>query len=223
MQFKIYPPYIVIIGSHFEKIKVHVRRMPSKIFSTKTIPPHAFDEETIPLVKWDSSIVEYETARIHNLEISIPSEPVYASSILDSFTVMINHSPFSPIENGVVDIYQFPIDTSKRDLRFTDWKPVHTFTIPPNVSLEPICVGKAGKRVVWLLHEWNNDAYHLMKATFPKTGDPSLHPHLVVDLQPPELPLPFEPRDCKALYLEEASGRLFVGVHTGEIYILDFI
>ncbi|KAH9481722.1 F-box/WD repeat-containing protein 7 [Psilocybe cubensis] len=217
MQFKIYPPYIIIVGSIKDKIKLQVRKLPMAIFSTIPIPPD-FDEHTMPLAKWDSSIVDYETVAIRNLEMSISSEPFYTPFGLKSFRIMVNHSPLSPMENGRVDIFQFPIDTSQQNLEFTGWKPLHSFPTPPNSTLEPICIGTSGSRAVWLAHQWNNDEYHLVKGSFGEDGS-----YLVTDLQPPELPLPFEARDCKALYLEETRGRLFVGVHsTAEVFILEF-
>ncbi|KAF8968102.1 hypothetical protein BDZ97DRAFT_1800871 [Flammula alnicola] len=173
-----------------EQIKVHVRELPSKIFSSTALPRPPTEEET-PSEDWAAAIVDYETTRIRNVEMQISSEPIYLSS-LNSFT---------------------------RNLTFDECQPTHRFSTPPNVTLDPTCLGKTGLRGVWLSHQWNSDEYRLMKGYFPATGNT---PSLVVPLQPPELALPFEPHTCRSLYFEEATGRLFVGVHTGDIYILQF-
>ncbi|KDR76201.1 hypothetical protein GALMADRAFT_247460 [Galerina marginata CBS 339.88] len=216
MQFKIYSRHIVIVGVYKGRIKVHVRELPREIFSTRAIP-QPLDEEMIPTTSWESVIVDYETPKIRTPEISITSEPIYYSS-LESFTVMANYFPLSETENGIVNVYHFPIDVSKHGLKFTDWGPTYSFATPPNVSLDPACIGKTGYRAVWLSHQWEIDDFRLLKASFPINGEP----HFVEPLQPPEMPLPFEPHTCRSLYFEEATGRLFVGVHTGEIYLLEF-
>ncbi|KAF8910651.1 hypothetical protein CPB84DRAFT_1764267 [Gymnopilus junonius] len=211
MQFKIYSQHIVIVGAYQERVKVHVRKIPSQLFSDAKVS-RILEEHLIPSKDWDSYIVDYETAKIGNLEFFISPEPVYCS-ILESFTVMVTHSPFSSMERGIISIYRFPIDTNKQGLKFTDWNPLHTFPKPRNVTFEPTCLGKTGRRAVWLSHQWNADVYVLMKASF---GD------IVAPLQPQGQALPFEPHTCQSLYFEEATGRLFVAVTTGQIYILEF-
>ena len=196
---------------------MHVRELPKKILSTTPIT-HAPQHDEIPLVDWASSIVDYETPTTQNLEMYLSPEPS-SPSLLETLTLLVAHSPFSTMENGTINVYHFPIDLSKRNLQFTDWRPTHTFRTPPNVTLESICLGKTGYRAVWLSHQWNLDDYTLVKASFPKAG--KMGP-VVVPLQPPDQVLPFEPHACRSLYFEEASGRLFVAIHTGEMYILEF-
>jgi len=191
-----------------------------KLFSTETIPL-SLDEGTMPYEKWDPLIVEYETERIRNVEFCISEEP-FGKTPPQSITVMAVHSPFSMMQDGTVNMYYFPIDNRfSPGQKFTAWKQTHSFDTPPNVTLEPACVGKTGCRAVWLSHQWNTDDFRLMKGSFSVTGDTS-DPPLVVSLQPPEQALPFQAHTCGSLYFENDTGRLFVGVHTGEIYILQF-
>lgn len=209
MQFKLYPPYIVIVGVFNQQIKVHVRELPSEIFCATV-------EEDM-CVHWGASIVDYETVRIRNVEIYISREPVYRTH-LTSFTVMAAYSPFSATHDGIANIYRFPVDTSARNLTFSDYKPSITFNTPANVSLEPTCLGKTGMRTVWLSHQWNSDDYQLMKGSFPINSSKTM----VAPLSPLHLALPFEPHTCRSLYFEEATGKVWISVHTGDIFVLQF-
>ncbi|KAF8896375.1 hypothetical protein BD779DRAFT_1495567 [Infundibulicybe gibba] len=59
--------------------------------------------------------------------------------------------------------------------------------------------------------------HRLMKATFSSTGASPM----VGELLPRHFPLPFEPQACQSLSFDEATGRVCIGLHTGEIYLLD--
>lgn len=210
MLFKLYSPHIVIVGVSAQQIKVHVRELPKKIFSSWT------GEETYE--DWAASIIDYKTIRIRNVEIYISPEPIYRSP-LTSFTVMAAHLPFSTSHEGVADIFRFPIDISARNLSFDDWKPALAFNMQPNVTLDPTCFGKTGMRAVWLSHRWNLDDYQLMRGSFSDTVNAKA---MIAPLAPPDLALPFEPHTCRSLYFEEATGKVWVGVHTGDIFVLQF-
>ncbi|CAA7266846.1 unnamed protein product [Cyclocybe aegerita] len=217
LQFRIYSEFIALVGVYNEQLKVQVRELPMNILSGEPIS-HLSPTDLIPVEDWKSSVVDYDTPRDRNLEIYTTAEPLYQTS-LESISVMVAHSPFSTMQRGKVNVFHFPVDTSKRDQRFSNWEPDYTFTTPPNVTLEPTCLGKTGRRAVWLEHQWNTDDFRLMKGSFIPTGDAP--PHAVL-LRPAEMALPFEPHTCRSLAFEESSGRVWIGVHTGDIYILEF-
>ena len=210
MLFKLYSPHIVIVGVSAEQIKVHVRELPRKIFSSWT------GEETCE--EWAASIVDYKTIRIRNVDIYVSPEPIYRLP-LTSFTVMAAHLPFSTSHEGVAEIFRFPIDIASRNLTFTEWKPKLVFNMPPNVTLDPTCLGKTGMRAVWLLHRWNFDDYQLMRGSFLDTVNGKA---MIAPLAPPDLALPLEPHTCNSMYFEEATGKVWVGLHTGDIFMLQF-
>lgn len=196
-----------------------VRELPERIFSDAEELSNTPGTNPSRTNEWGAVISDFESIRIRNGELYITEEPVYHSSP-KTFTVMVAQSAFSTLEKGSIGVYHFPIDLSLREAKFTDWKPTHTFKTPPNVTLEPMCMGKLGYRAVWLEHQWNSDELRLMRATFPAMGDS--RPIMVSLLHPASFALPFEPFKVKSMHLEESSGRVWVGIVTGEIYLLEF-
>ncbi|KAF8149978.1 hypothetical protein B0H34DRAFT_170705 [Crassisporium funariophilum] len=229
LYIKIYTPYIVIAGvrergnhpfPQHQQLDVRVRELPSSIFEDVPLSTASRPIESTTLTTWASIVADYQTQNLpSNLDINISLEPVSSGATLHSFTVFACHSPPSQAGRGAVEVYRFPINTSWRNAKFADWQPIHTFSTPPNVSLEPTCVGQNGCRAVWLEHQWNTDDYRLMKASLPATGE---MPPLVMPLEAQQFSLPFLPHTICSLTFEESTGRVWVAVHTGEIYILEF-
>jgi len=199
-----YSKHIVLYGVDEDQLKVQLCELPQNSL------PRAF-----------TTIISYVTPKIQNMEIYATSEPMYEMAP-EIFTVMVAHSPFNTFTKGVVRVYNFPIDISERNVHRESPPAVFTFATPPSASMEPMCLGRTGLRAVWLEHQWNTDEYRLMKGSFPCKGQGAeSEPHVVL-LQRAELALPFEPHHCRSLALDEATGRVWVGVHTGEVYILEF-
>lgn len=217
MRFKLYSSFIIIAGIYQQRIKVHVRELPGVIFSPTTVT-NAMDEDA-PSEDWGASIADYETDPIKAAELHISPEPLYTSSPITSFTVVATYSPFSSMEHGLTNVYHFPINTSSRNVAFTSWPFALSFFTPSNATLDPMCLGKTGLRALWLSHQWNTDGYKLMRASFPVVVGSDA---VVAPLQAPDIALPFEPHTCRSLYFEEATGKVWVGIHTGEIFVLQF-
>ncbi|KAF9477932.1 hypothetical protein BDN70DRAFT_880631 [Pholiota conissans] len=216
MRFKLYSPYIVITGIHKRRIIAYVRKLPNTIFSSKQIQ---MDDESLP-ENWAASIVDYETGPMLSslADIHISPEPIYATP-LTTFTLLVTYSPYASAEGGKVEVYRFPVDTSALNLKFSDWRSSLDFLTPANVTLEPMCLGKTGLRAVWLSHQWNTDDFKLMKASFPNAVNAEA---VVAPFHAPTLALPFEPHTCHSLYFDEAAGKVWVGVHTGDIFVFQF-
>ncbi|KAF9557424.1 hypothetical protein CPC08DRAFT_819882 [Agrocybe pediades] len=224
MRFKIYSGKIVFAGVSGKVVKVCVCKLPQTILSATPVPL-LLEENAIPSETWEPMLTEYETKWIAHMSMamsySMASDP-FDKMPPKYITLMTMHTAFSRMEDGVVNLYHFPIDDRfPPGQRFTAWMPTHTFDIPPDVTLENVSVGKTGCRAVWLSHQWSTDDYQLMKGSFSVRGDVLGH-KLISPLQPPELALPFQAHTCRSLYFENNTGRLFVGIHTGEIYILQF-
>jgi len=72
---------------------------------------------------------------------------------------------------------------------------------------------------VWLEHDWELQRFRLMKLSAPVGhGKPT-----VGVLLPPDPELPFSPRECQSLAFDEVTGRVCLGLYTGDLYILDFV
>lgn len=93
------------------------------------------------------------------------------------------------------------------------------FMVPGSTSIESVKIGTRGHRAVWLEHDWELQRFRLMKLAVPVThGKPS-----VGVLLPPDPELPFSPRECQSLAFDEVTGRVCLGLYTGNLYILDFV
>ena len=93
------------------------------------------------------------------------------------------------------------------------------FTVPGSTSIEVVKIGTRGHRAVWLEHNWELQQFRLMKLSAPVGhGKPS-----VGILLPPDPELPFSPRECQSLAFDEVTGRVCLGLYTGDLYILDFV
>ena len=93
------------------------------------------------------------------------------------------------------------------------------FTVPGSTSIEVAKIGTRGHRAVWLEHNWETQQFRLMKLSVPVGhGKPS-----VGVLLPPDPELPFSPRECQSLAFDEVTGRVCLGLYTGNLYILDFV
>lgn len=86
-------------------------------------------------------------------------------------------------------------------------------------NVESLCLGRTGRRMLWLERSWETDEYRLMKLTFlPVGGRDKILSH---ELIPPHIVLPFELHKCTAMWFEEATCRICFGLHTGELYLLE--
>ncbi|TRM64203.1 hypothetical protein BD626DRAFT_491076 [Schizophyllum amplum] len=102
---------------------------------------------------------------------------------------------------------------------------VQTFRMDPLVGLDIVCIGRSGRRAVWLERNWETDAFALVKADFGAPGDKGAGEKrqlVVAPLLPPHLALPFEAHACQSLAFDEARGRVCLALHTGDVYVLDF-
>lgn len=142
---------------------------------------------------------------------------------VSAFMPIIVFPSFIVPMGGLGYTINFPLSlsTSKKELvrkiPSTVRIPMQQFSTPARTSADIVCVGKTGRRAVWMQRRWDNDEFEFMKATFSSSGESVT----VIPLLPKHTPLPFEPHACQSLAFDEAVGRLYVSINTGELYILD--
>lgn len=94
----------------------------------------------------------------------------------------------------------------------------HKFSTTADTAVGYVCVGTSGRRAVWLQRSWDTDEFKLMKLSFSRDEiRPQARP-----LIPKYLALPFLTQACQALAFDEVTGRVCIGLDTGDIYVLDF-
>ncbi|KAI3614925.1 hypothetical protein WG66_016995 [Moniliophthora roreri] len=125
-------------------------------------------------------------------------------------TVSFNQSP--PFRHVV----KFPLNTSDTSKIWA-----HRLTADTSSAVDIMCVGQSGRRMVWLERRWDTDTFVLMKGHFPSNTERG-GKAIVGPLVPPHTALPFEFHACQSLAFDEATGRVCVGLHTGDLYLLDF-
>jgi len=207
-RFTIFSKYMIIAGGQGELIRILIRELPEALFA---------EGQSSTTSTWGSSISDfYSTGGGPHVDLFISQEPLYEES-MKNFTILAYHRPV--LGSNQMSVYQVPLHTIQKTATSQKLEPECTFLLRRNPSLEIVCLGKGGRRVVWLEQQWDMGEYRLMKATIPTTLGQCL---LTQSLQPLAMAFPFQDHTCKLLWFEESAGRVWVGVHTGEVYILDF-
>ena len=93
------------------------------------------------------------------------------------------------------------------------------FGAPRDSSVKLVRVGVTGRRAVWIEQNWETDGFRVIKAHFPDENVDWSTVHVLI---PPNPSLPFSPQMCNSLAFDETTGRLCVGVATGDLWMLDF-
>lgn len=206
-------------------IKVYVRELPKILLSNETVKMESYTlkDVDIPSATWESSVVDYESDMQPGDSVRLArSENMDHFSELNSITVLACRCSWNGTTNEEqMAVFHFPVDTSRRNLHITGWQAMYTFSIPSLNGTWSNLVGRTGRRTVCMSKERsdNTTVEVTMKASLPtnSTTVPLVHNLLVA-----EMGLPFGVHRCKSVYLEEASGRLFVTLDAGEVYLLEF-
>jgi len=160
-------------------------------------------------------VAEHETLEIANVDFTPPSAPL---SHNPTFLPLISSSSYQPVGNvrrSGAYMFYFPLDQDG-EIR------MRRFHVADRASADFMCLGQTGRRAIWLEHRWEHgweaDEFFLMKGSFSPDVDKE---PVVAPLLPRHLALPFELHTCQSLAFEEASGLICLGLHTGELYILE--
>lgn len=201
LKFRVFPNRIVLVGvgTGNDALAIRVYALPSTMISGIGL------NEAIS----ESLISEYDLQFAFGFDFHISGDPI---------TTKPNH----------LSIIVFPVFRQTKGKGYTFNLPLNSpilqirpkiitqpFCMQPKTSVDMACIGETGRRAVWLQHRWDTDEFELMKGSFSMAGSK------VVSLLPRHLALPFEANACVSLSFDEAAGRVCVGLHTGELYILD--
>lgn len=244
--------YIILAGPHRFKVNVLVRIMPSQIWfppastPTSTLIP---EPQSLPSQKpsealaisihdFAASIIDYSLSCSSRMEVHLSPEPTNSTTPIETFTLLANtHAFMEPPAQETTTVYRFPllekinlINTPDRRDKWVveNLEPILRIQTPVDVTLEAMCLGKTGKRAVWSSRDWNMDEHVLMKAQLAPAPVAShknkrnSFKEVMTPLQPPSVVFPFQQGACRSLSFDEASGRVFAGLISGELYIMHF-
>lgn len=115
--------------------------------------------------------------------------------------------------NNMVNLFYFsPSLAATQDVQVHELR----FAQPTSAVQELVCLGKSGRRAVWIQRLWATDVFELMKGSFTQRKV------AVVDLFASRLALPFTISAVQTVTFDEASGRVGLGLLTGEVYLFQF-
>ncbi|KIK63053.1 hypothetical protein GYMLUDRAFT_41364 [Collybiopsis luxurians FD-317 M1] len=140
-----------------------------------------------------------------------------------------NSSTIAAIDfcGGMTDYFlRFPIHSDENGVtRYQEQGEVRTYSFnrPGGAFATPglVSFGGTGRRAVWIERRLNfNDVTTctLVKGTFPSDLPGPVDVGL---LQPEHMAFPFELDTCQSTALDEVRGRVYLGLYTGEVYVLD--
>jgi hypothetical protein len=122
--------------------------------------------------------------------------------------------------NRNIYLYHLCVDLARVDYTSCPSVPIDIVpTVFPgtNGTFAPVvCVGITGRRAVWQERHWEQEETRLMRLSHTSAGS------VTGVLVPSHPALPFTPAACHSLAFDEVTGRLCVGLETGELYILDY-
>ncbi|KAG6873946.1 hypothetical protein C0995_008985 [Termitomyces sp. Mi166 len=155
-------------------------------------------------------IAHYEAVvPLNGFEFYISAEPV-TNSLEPDDTLSILVFPQFIHQKGIGCILRLPLSKQMQPSS-------STFKIPPRTTVDVICLGGMGRRAVWLRRHWETDNFELMRGNFSRDGSSKVR-----SLFPRDMALPFEIQNCFSLAFDEATGRVYVGLHTGGLYVVNF-
>jgi hypothetical protein len=140
--------------------------------------------------------------------------------------ILFNKTSISYASTMLAHITCLPLSPADQRDTYGSKAGQHKFSTRSGAVAELVCVGSTGCRAVWLERQWDTDEFRLVKGIFPSrcdsealgdSGKPRTAP-----LLPSHIALPFEMHTCQSLAFDETSGRVCLGLHTGDIYIMEF-
>ncbi|KIY72333.1 hypothetical protein CYLTODRAFT_440599 [Cylindrobasidium torrendii FP15055 ss-10] len=120
--------------------------------------------------------------------------------------------------HGTASVFSFPAEVNSHCPAGMGAMPIHVFRTPTSAASDIVCLGRTGYRCVWLERRWDTDIFTLMKASFPSRDSKTA---FVERLLPPTFTLPFLASSIQSMSFEESTGRISLGLHTGQLYLLD--
>ncbi|KAJ3714243.1 hypothetical protein C8R42DRAFT_683471 [Lentinula raphanica] len=178
------------------------------------------DSTSSPRQNLGTSCAEYNTAPFGGRSLGV--EYQLSKGHLSTISALV----FTGGTNN--QIIRFPIHSDNNGTTtFQQQNSLQTFTFPRardvEVYPESTALGLRGRRAVWLERKRDEDSdrmnFNLMKGSFPSNQSGALD---VGPLLSEHKALPFGLDTCLSVAFDEAKGRVFLGLYTGDIYVLDF-
>ncbi|GLB40452.1 hypothetical protein LshimejAT787_0803230 [Lyophyllum shimeji] len=209
LRFRVLPDRVMVIG---------VKQRSTLVTSIYALPPSILgrgDERT-----FTSGIEAEEAAVLTSHHESAPSPlgddlhiPTSTTANSSWFPVIIFPDFFHQNRAG----YVFNVPSGPLPAQLSPAMMTQAFRTRAKTSANVVCLGTTGRRAIWLQRRWDTDEFELMRGTFSRTEAPKVQP-----LLPKHVALPFETQSCLSLAFDEALGRVYVGLTTGGLYILEF-
>jgi hypothetical protein len=213
LHFRLYTRLIVLAAVRNQStVLVRVHDLPATVFNEST-GNTSQSESPILVESLTTPKAQYESPAIPDVDYHLPANPMHNISHISSISF---HSLYQMGDDYIV---HFPLANGAFPLGDKPLSFTCPFRTELGASAEIVCLGETGQRAVWLERRWASDEYTLMKAAFSPVGD---EPVIVQPLFARNLALPFELHTCRSLAFEEATGRVCLALHTGELYILQF-
>jgi hypothetical protein len=165
----------------------------------------------------------FATHRIGNFppsfEFYISKEPAVHSG--PPLPLVVFYESLSIRNIGIIASFAIPHDVKPAMVMHPNAEtiePLWSLETPTGSYPDILCVGESGQRLLWLERKWEaeEEYYRIMKAAFNAESGLSM-----TRVWPNYVALPFQPHACRAMYLEECTGRMCFALHTEEIYIAE--
>ncbi|TFK40343.1 hypothetical protein BDQ12DRAFT_680778 [Crucibulum laeve] len=220
MQLRLFPEAIAIItyNDRAPGIDISVRAFSAGILSTKIHPQSNLSSLSIPEEPWGEAISEYKLTSMPSF-FDLCISPESATRADDKLSLMVFYrqprgAPTIPWDGA---IFRFPLSFKRQSKPIIISKPVHQFKLPRHTQPDIVCVGKTGHRGIWTERRWDSDEYWLKRVSIPLPGEEPV----TGDLFSRDITLPFELYTIQSLWFEEATGRVVVALHTGDMFIIE--
>ncbi|KAJ7035024.1 hypothetical protein C8F04DRAFT_1099826 [Mycena alexandri] len=202
LHFQISLTQLVLAGvCNQSSLVVRTHDLPASVVATSPLVSESVESLTTPNA-------EYESPPISDLDYILSADSTHDLPHISSISF---HSLVRMADGYIV---HFPLHSKDKTPCFA-----HPLNTHPASSAEIVCLGQTGSRAVWLERRWGSDEYMLMKAAFSPEGE---NPVVVEPLLARHMALPFQLHMCQALAFDEATGRVALAVHTGELHLLQF-
>lgn len=209
LRFKLFPDRVVSVGVRChtdDYLAISVHTLPPLLDNSAKASPSLFQSKEAACV---NLVAHYETAvPFHGFDFYISSEPITKSLGLDALPILVFPRLFH--HKGTGCMFRLPLSKQMKPS-------TSIFKTPPKTTVDVTCLGGSGRRAVWLRRHWETDNFELMRGNFSRDGSLKVR-----SLFPKDMALPFEIQSCLSLAFDEATGRVYVGLNTGGLYVTNF-
>ncbi|THH14211.1 hypothetical protein EW146_g6093 [Bondarzewia mesenterica] len=222
LSIKLCYDHIALVGGLFKEVIVRIFQLPPTLTCRLDV---AQSSGRGPSFEKGGNVIEDMGECTEHIIEHIPNVPDFFISdglngAPESLPESLSFLFFTPLIDdrrpNVGELVRLSLDTNREQDSCTRKR---LFPVPKACSVKLVCVGSTGRRAIWIEQNWDSDRFRLMKAHFPNGETESFTVNVLI---PPNPSLPFSPEMCSTLAFDEATGRLCVGLITGDLWLLDF-